>query len=77
MYNPHSMYLLGKSIQADRLKAAEQRRLVNLVRSQKAEEAGGNSDLSQGLSSESGLGLSLAARTAIVIALAVVLNIAG
>jgi hypothetical protein len=69
MYNPHSMYLLGKSIQADRLKEAEQRRLANLVRSQKAEEPGGNRSLS--------LGLSLAARTAIVIALAVVLNIAG
>lgn len=67
------MYLVGKSIQADRQKAAEQRRKANLVRSQKAEKPTAESGLSVGQR----LGLSLAARTGIVIALAVVLNFAG
>ena len=67
MYNPHSMYLLGKSIEADRLKEAENQRLINLARSQKAVEPRGDRLMA----------LSLAARTAIVLALAVVLNIAG
>jgi hypothetical protein len=67
------MYLIGKSIQADRLKEAEQRRKANLVRSQNAEKPGDESGLSIGQR----LGLSLAARAGIVIALAVVLNFAG
>lgn len=67
MYNPHTMYLVGKSIEAERLKEAEQQRLINLARSQKGDEPVG----------DRGFAISLAARTAIVIALAVVLNIAG
>ena len=69
MYNPHSMYLLGKSIQADRLKEAEQWRLVKMARAQKAEKPESDRRAS--------LRLSIAARSAIVIALAVALNIAG
>ena len=67
MYNPHSMYLIGKSIEADRLKEAENQRLISLAESQEAEKS----------SDDRLMALSLAARTAIVIALAVVLNIAG
>lgn len=67
MYNPYSMYLISKSIQADRLKEAEQQRLIDQVKAHQPEERGGDRSLA----------LSLAARTVIVIALAIVLNIAA
>ena len=65
MYNPHTMYLLAKYRQADHLKEAENWRLGQIAkanRSQKSQENGR-------------LILNLAGRSAIVIALAVVLNI--
>lgn len=65
MYNPHTMYILGKSIQADRLEEAERRRLIDQAKAHQAEERGGDRSLA----------LSLAARSAIVIALAIVLNV--
>ncbi len=67
MYNPYSMYLISKSIQADRLKEAQQQRMINLAKAHRSEGRG------QGR----GLVLRLAARTAIVITLAIVLNFVG
>ncbi len=67
MYNHYSMYLIGKSIQADRLKEAQQQRLINLAKAHH----------SDGRAQSRGVVLRLAVRTAIVIALAIVLNFAG
>lgn len=66
MFNPHSMYLVGKMIQADRMKEAERMRLLN--------EAKAHHE--KGRAPDHSLALNLAARTAIVIALAIVLNFA-
>jgi hypothetical protein len=61
------MYLIGKSIQADRLREAEQQRLIDQAKANRPEEHGGDRSVV----------LSIAARSAIVIALAIVLNIAA
>lgn len=37
MYNPYSMYLISKSIQADRRKEAQQQRMINLAEAQRSE----------------------------------------
>ncbi len=67
MHNPHTMYLIAKYRQADYLKEAENRRLVQMAKGHRSQE-----------SQEDGrLILNLAGRSAIVIALAVVLNIAA
>jgi hypothetical protein len=67
MYNSYSMYLISKSIQEDRLKEGERQRLIYRAKAQQSEERGGDRSLV----------LSLVARSAIVIALAIVLNIAA
>lgn len=59
MFSPHSMYLVGKIIQADRIKEAEHMRLLNEAKAH--HEMGRTADRS--------LGLNLAALTVIVIAL--------
>lgn len=64
MFNPHSMYLIGKMIQADRLSEAERMRLLNEAKVQ--HERRRVADYS--------LALNLAARAVMVIALAIVLN---
>lgn len=66
MFNPHSMYLIGKMIQADRLSEAERMRLLNEAKVQ--HERRRVVDYS--------LALNLAARAVMVIALAIVLNFA-
>jgi hypothetical protein len=65
MYNPHTMYLVGKGIEADRVKAAARWRGIDRAKERQAE------------TDESGrrFVLSLAARTAIVVALAIALNV--
>ena len=64
MHNPHSLYLISKSVQEDRLREAEQQRLINQARANQPE------------SRKADLALSVVARSVIVIALAIVLNIA-
>jgi len=67
MYNPYTMYLIAKYRQADILKEAENRRLGQLAKANRSQES----------QEDWRLILNLAGRSAIVIALAVVLNIAA
>jgi len=67
MYNPHTMYLIAKARQADLLRDAENRRLGQMAKANRSQES----------QEDWRLILNLAGRSAIVIALAVVLNFAA
>lgn len=66
MFNPHSMYLVGKMIQADRLKESERMRMLGEAKAHREKDR----------AADHSLALNLAARAAMVVALAIVLNLA-
>jgi hypothetical protein len=66
MFNPHSMYLVGKMVHEDRMAEAERMRLLNEAKAHHEKERAAVHNLA----------LNMAARAAVVIALAIVLNLA-
>jgi hypothetical protein len=66
MFNPHSMYLIGKMVHEDRMAQAERMRLLDEAKAQHGKERAAAHNLA----------LNMAVRAAMVIALAIVLNLA-
>jgi hypothetical protein len=64
MYNPHTMYLIGKEREAEFIRQAEQRRQAKLVK-----EGEGQFEI--------GVVLGIAVRLAILVSLILVVNVSG
>jgi hypothetical protein len=64
MYNPHTMYLIGKEREAEFIRQAEQRRQAKLAKKEDSQI-------------DFGIVIGIAARVAILITLAIVVNVSG